>query len=552
MFSGLLDIFLNPIVFYIIFVPLWAIFVMVPFLILKYITIAIEMIATGLPKLLLFGSAEGFSWSNLPLMFMQFSIIAVFIWLLFFVIVLLRYGFMSSEGAAENVKVAAKYSVLCWVYLFLIPIGLFSLYLILDWILVLITGANGANIADEIFKAFKPYSVSETTWNALINNNYLITLDIFATMGGTSGMLNVLFAMVLLVVSGAGMVVAYFFASYTVVGKIFEQFYLFVCSPFVAVSSILDGGKKVAILRDHLISKSLVVFAIIIGSKIFASLAGWITKNASLITGIEPSADIFQNLPNSIVIILLCVGGAFTFVNFGQLVSDFIGGDAGRTGISEGKAGLKSGWKATQSTVGGLIGAGAGGLGLVSGAINRAKGMSALRKNQQLDPSSLVGWGKRGRERANAYAESVNAKQNFKNARKGYKEGNKMAEEFQVETNIDLNDDMATFTGYRNHSTIDTNRTNGLRQDYYKELESLKKANKKKFQEIYSQKHTYTQQEFKDAINKEKNNFKASVDKLQKRFKNEIDQLNKEASRHQDYWNSKSGDRRGFDKKKDF
>lgn len=106
--------------------------------------------------------------------------------------------------------------------------------------------------------------------------------------------------------------------------KIFDQVFLFVISPAIATTSILDGGKRMNEWRNLTISKSLVVFGIVLGSRIYITLIGYTVQNISLITGIQ-STSFWLNFPNYIVILLISAGGAFAFSEFGNLLATFLG-----------------------------------------------------------------------------------------------------------------------------------------------------------------------------------------------------------------------------------
>lgn len=348
------DWLLNPIS-YIFFVPGWVICIMLPFLILKYVIMGIELIAVALPKLLLFGSTENITLDNLPILFFRLIVIAVGIWFLLFFIIFIRFAFQSSEAGIQSIKVAIQYSFLCWIYIALVPIGIFILYLFLDWIMYLIgIDSSGDSVGDMLFMIIKPDSISEEKWQMIADNYFWITLDDFVEMGGWSQTLTITFTALMGLVISIGVLLAYLFASITILQKIFDQVFLFILSPVIAISSVLDGGKRMSQWRDMMISKSLVVFGIVLGSRIYVSLLIFVANNISNITGIPNSNLFFVNLPNIITIILIALGGAFAFSEFGNLLSAFVG---------EG-ASLRESAAQSKAMIGSIAAVAAGGIGV--------------------------------------------------------------------------------------------------------------------------------------------------------------------------------------------
>ena len=336
------DWILDPIG-WIITVPLWTIFVTIPFTLLKYIAFGIEAIAIILPKLLLFGS-EIVSLNNLPYMFLRMTIISVGIWFLLFIFVFFRYMFQNSESRVQSVKTAAKYSLLCWVYIVLIPIGIFALYMLIDWLLDLLgAGTADGGVADMLFGAVKPEGVSDSSWNAIKNDHFFLSLRAFKDLGGMSNLYMIDFQMLLLLAVAIGVLVAYFFAGFTTMMKIFEQVFLFCISPVIATTSVIDGGKRLIQWRDMAIGKAFVVFGIVLGSRLYISLLDFAVDNVSVITGIN-STSFWVQFPNYLVIILIAGGGAFAFSEFGNVLAAFVGEGVGmRESMSQAKAFMQSG-----------------------------------------------------------------------------------------------------------------------------------------------------------------------------------------------------------------
>lgn len=377
----MLDWLINPIS-YIFFIPFWVVFVMLPFLIVKYVIMGIELIAVSLPKLLLFGSTQDITLDNLPILFFRLIVISVGLWFLFFIVVLIRFYFLSSEEGVKSVKTALQYSFLCWIYIALVPMGVFALYLFLDWIMTLIGIDSTGSVGDMLFMIIKPDSISAEKWQAVADNYFLISLNDFAEMGGWTALNNILFTTLMGLVISIGVLLAYLFASITILQKIFDQVFLFILSPVIATTSVIDGGKRMVQWRDMMISKSLVVFGIVLGSRIYVSLLIFVSNNISNITGIPNSNFFFINLPNIITIILIALGGAFAFSEFGHLLSGFIG---------EGSS-LKESAAQTKSMIKSVAGIATGGVGaakLAKGAISKATKGNVLKLQKTAKSAGL-------------------------------------------------------------------------------------------------------------------------------------------------------------------
>lgn len=359
----ILNIIISPIVYVFVGAFLWTILVTVPFLILKYVIFGIEVIGTTLPKILIFGTTENITWNNLPEMFFRFAIIAGGLWFVFFFFILGRYYFQNAETGIESLKTAAKYAGLSIVYMWLIPAGVFLLYTAVDIMFYLLGISSQGNLADLLFNAIKPPGASDKAWQEIINNNYALSLGGFVSIGGAGNAFNIILSAVLGGVLGYGVVVAYFFAAFMIMHKVFDQVFLVIIGPIVATTSIIDGGKRIGMWRDMLISKSLVIFGIIIGSRLYVAFLQQTVTNIEFLTGIKQTDSFFANLPNLLVIILIGIGGSFAFSEFGHLLSSFTG---------EG-ASLKESFAHTKSLIGAFGAAGA--VGLAGGLA--AKGLKA-------------------------------------------------------------------------------------------------------------------------------------------------------------------------------
>lgn len=400
---------------WIITVPFWSIFVTIPFLLLKYIALGIEIIAVVLPKFLLFGGLE-MSLSNLPSMFIRFVIIATALFFILWICVFFRYLFQNAESGVQSAKTAARFSLLCWVYIMVIPLGIFALYLLIDWLLDLIGATKeDENIARMLFLAITPEGVDKNAWESIANNNFFLSLPAFEQLGGMSNLYLIDFNMLLVFIISAGVLLAYLLAGITIVVKIFDQVFLFCISPIIATTSILDGGARISKWRDMAISKAFIVFGIVLGSRLYISLLGFSVENISIITGIE-SNSFWTSFPNYIVILLIAAGGALAFKEFGHVLASFLGEGYG---ISESVAqtrGIVTAFS-SKGMVGKALGGTATGLSAVASGINNTKSKWNNRgggSNSSINP----GGGIMGRSNAwlgSKFSGSDEKRQSFRN-----------------------------------------------------------------------------------------------------------------------------------------
>lgn len=131
-----------------------------------------------------------------------------------------------------------------------------------------------------------------------------------------------------------------------------------------------------------MISKALVVFGTVVGSRLFVGFLGTTIDNIALLTGIEAPSDhvtFIANMPNLIVVLLVAVGGAFAFSEFGHLLAAFTG---------EG-ASLKESFAQTKTLIGAFSTTGA--IGLAGHALSQGASFVGLKsglKNRRGGPGA--------------------------------------------------------------------------------------------------------------------------------------------------------------------
>lgn len=372
------DWILDPIVFFLVNV-LWTVLVTFPYMMLKYLHLGLNLIGTGLIRALLFGTDGQFSFQNLPIMFANFAIISILLFFVFLIGIWVRAGFINSGESQKSLKIALQYAVLSWVFVFLIPVAIFSLYMLIDVLINLISSPEDENIANLLFLAINPLQLNESIMNEIASNNFLLSFNAFKAFGGTSNSGTILLAMILLAAGGIGVFMGYLFAGMSLLQKTFDQIFLFICSPFIAMTTIIDGGKRLINWRDQMIAKSLSIFSILIGSKIFVWVLGYTSKNLANITG---TGDIWVN---TIVLILVALGGAMAFVEFGNIVASFVGEGVG---LKESAANTRSLLKSGMAAGGILKSVSSAGKIAAASPKNAIFGKNSLKKQMKQQVSS--------------------------------------------------------------------------------------------------------------------------------------------------------------------
>ena len=298
---------------------LWNILVAFPFTILKYIDEAIRFIGTGLTKVLLFGTDGSFSPNNLPALFYNFIIISIILFFLFFFGMIVRSLFISFDKKNESLKMALKYSIFSLIIIWIIPISIYLMYSLVETLLHLVSYGGNVNIAQMLFLAMRPEGVSLELWQNITDNNFLFTSELVSVMGNG----NFALTMILSSVMGIGVFLGYLLAALTVLQKTFDQIFLFIISPFIAPTMMIDGGARMKSWKDQMIAKSLTIFSIVVGSQIFAWVVGFAVANVGIITNSN------DRMLNSIFILLVGIGGALALVEFGNLIASFVGEGVG-------------------------------------------------------------------------------------------------------------------------------------------------------------------------------------------------------------------------------
>lgn len=316
--GAIFDFLLSPLYIFI-FSFLWTVIVSFPFILLKYLHLGIQTLGTGLVRMLLFGTNGEFSIQNLPTLFLNFSLISLVLWLILLVGMFVRSGFVNIDEKSKSIKTAMSYSVVALVTIWIIPLGIFGLYFLIDMFMSLIFAGDNNNIAVLLFNAVKPENVSADTWNGIADNNFMMDANLYYELGKWPFLITMLIVAIL----GIGVLIGYFLASVSLLQKMFDQIFLFVVSPFIATTMVMDGGARMKNWKDQMIAKSLCIFGVLIGSRIFAWVIGFASANISSLSGSD------NYILNVVLMLIIGLGGALAFVEFGNIIASFVGEGVG-------------------------------------------------------------------------------------------------------------------------------------------------------------------------------------------------------------------------------
>ena len=242
-----------------------------------------------------------------------------------------------------------------------------------------------------------------------------------------------------------------------------------------------------------MIAKCLVIFAIILGSRLYINLLDVTIKNIGKLTGISGGGNFFTNLPNIITIMLIAIGGAFAFSEFGNLLASFTG---------EG-ASLKEASSQTKTMIGAFAATGNAYRGAknVASAVGKVKDKIIDSKNAKtLSKDFNIGTGKNSNS-----VNFVNRLQMQKDRISAYFSGNKnRAQEIKMQLSY--------------------------HKEYAKQQKELKKNDdlmNQRMNEIIKNKNLL-KSERDSQINRLKSQWEASRGRIKKDFDKNINQIKKE------------------------
>lgn len=312
-----------------------------PFVILMLIAIGLitqlfQLIASGLPQYLLFGISLGDSIKNasLPNLFVRLAIISILVFAIMFVLSAIRMHFYK-EGQANPIRIAMKNSIVGTLWLIGVPIGLFLFNTFVNIIMDLILNGAGMPLNQTIFMSLHnpEWKITKSEWAQIAKNKFYIPFEIYEKFKFGEG--------IMLVFIGAAVSVAtlipFAMGLLTLVQKVFQQFFLFILSPFIAAASIADDGKRMKQWQDMYMAKSFAILGLIISIQLFGAFltraVGWTRTLKNLHYALQV-----------LMIFGLAAGGAVATNGIGSEITAFVGESASvRETMSETKGMIASG-----------------------------------------------------------------------------------------------------------------------------------------------------------------------------------------------------------------
>ncbi|BAP01080.1 hypothetical protein MCAL160_0540 [Mycoplasmopsis californica HAZ160_1] len=310
---------INTLIYYI-WLGLYYICVVVPLLFVKGIVKIYELISIGLPQYLLFGMNvnKPLSFSHLPDMFKRLAIISALVYVFLFIISVIRLGFWRGEWAETNpVSTALKFSFISMIFVVGIPLLIYLFNILISIMFSLIISTKDLAVDKQIFNSlYNPEemsSVSFDDWQSVADNNFNFTREIYNELshGTRSKMLFLgsLMSYATCIPLVAGLL--------TIVQKIFQQFYLFIISPFVASSSIADGGKRMKRWAWMYFGKSFVILGLVLSVQVFTI---FLSLSEKWINTLE-----IDWIAKILLLFAVCVGGAFAAKGVASELGNLVG-----------------------------------------------------------------------------------------------------------------------------------------------------------------------------------------------------------------------------------
>jgi len=359
----------------------WVFFVQGPLVIINAFSKVLNYLTGGVITDLLFGSHQNFSFSNIPMQFWWFVIVAISIWAVFFAIQLLVIQFREETQIKIKLILAFTNGAKGFAFMFLIPIVFFLMNFIIQGFANLIINNFGSN--NNITQYL--WHIGDSSWDGTVNgvpsnfgepnniNSYNVIIQTFGTWF---------------------MAIGLFMVGLLLTQKVIELFLLFCISPLVMIGMTLDEGKAANTWKEMVIGKFLASTATLIGYFIFISALQAIIHNGtpSLATG---------DFTKQLFLLLFICAGALAMLSFADIAAQ-LAGEA--VGIREGFSSFKSTFAGMRMVMGaakmtgralgfakgkGALSAGAGQLGAFSQAATGAG--DALGGSQVNEPMFNAG-----------------------------------------------------------------------------------------------------------------------------------------------------------------
>ncbi|MCE6114579.1 Mbov_0396 family ICE element transmembrane protein [Mycoplasmopsis agalactiae] len=396
---------------YAIWLGLFNVTVRLPLWLLDSVVRIYKMITFALPSYLLFGISPGESFANaqLPILFLRMAIISFFVFAILFALSAVKVQFQKSDQPSP-ISIAMKNSLLGTLFLIGTPIALYVFSILISILVDLVLGGNvslGQSIFDSLYdKAWADKGVSFATWSKPDSEygSYWVTYSTYSKLPSGANAQSWFMGTILSIGSLVPMVLGII----TVIQKIFQQFFLFVISPFIVAASVSDDGKRMKQFIEMYSTKSFAIIGMLIGLQM---LTVWITKT----TQWSNTLDI-NFLERFLMNIALIIGGVISVMSLTSVIAAFAGESASvRETMAETKGTIAAG---AGLLAGGMI-AGKFGKKLLGGAASPAKGI--MNKTHA------------GRSFLENISEKRNINKNFKAGRTTLKQRNEALEALKAQ-----------------------------------------------------------------------------------------------------------------------
>ncbi|UOE64634.1 hypothetical protein MbovBow_01325 [Mycoplasmopsis bovis] len=397
-------------------------FVRLPLILIDLVAKTYTLISTSLPQYLMFGIKPGQSFTDaqLPTLFLRLTIISVFVFAILFILSAVRVQFQKRDEVSP-ISVAMKRSLLGVLIIIGIPILLYLFTMIINILMNLILGGEGVTIGQSIFeslydKTWAAKGLSFTTWKQSDPEmgSFHISRSTYKKLpDGSPGQILFMGAFLgfgTLVPLGAGLIV--------LVTKVFQQFFLFIISPFIVSASVADDGKRMKQWMEMYAAKAYAILGMLIGMQM---LVVWTTKSIGWANTLN-----MNYFARFILMVGLIIGGVVSVSSLTDIVASFAGESASaKEALASTKASLKGG-----------IALAAGGF----GAITAAKTVGKFARNNALTKGvqGIMGKSAGGRQFLENADSKRRIKQAFKDGKIGLAERNEKLNELkgQMQTGI--------------------------------------------------------------------------------------------------------------------
>ncbi|SRX59013.1 Mbov_0396 family ICE element transmembrane protein [Mycoplasma mycoides] len=295
--------------------------VYIPLTLLEYIIKAFITIGIGLPQYLLFGIPINgkFSDIQLPLMFLRIAIISIFVFAILFACSAIRVQFQK-EDQESPIKIALKNSIYGTIWLIGVPVALFVFHTIINILTSLILGGNNISLSKTIFLSLRNpewKNIPVSLWEDIANKGYSIDYPTYTKFEWGQGILLNLVGGLISIAT----LIPFGLAILTLVQKIFQQFFLFIISPFIAASSVSDDGRRMKQFQEMYAAKSFVVLGMIIALQLYAV---YITRAQRLLVEIQDEVWWYKIL----IFFAILVGGGVATMGITNEIAAFVGESA--------------------------------------------------------------------------------------------------------------------------------------------------------------------------------------------------------------------------------